>query len=529
VDNAGFNYRYRKADMKSTWGYDFVKNVKSPYISLPGSVRYRKEYFGGILFNTRNGTMMDVDREAYLLILLIQIMGIVDVNDLDGIWFNVYNKHINRRAVIKIIEKLLAYKMLVVMPNGRLNKNYDVSFNHWNQISFDGPDLRLISAPETVHWAVTYKCGWDCPDCYVRRHRDDITTELDTQEALTIIDKIADAGVFQLAIGGGEPLLREDIISIVARAHERKLIVHVTTGRYQHEPNALRELANYIKSLQIGIKQEELLAHPENEKEKLIRLIAGTGELGLDIGANLMLSNSTLSAFEHIIDLLAVVGFKRLTLLRYKPPGDIQRWLKEKPDEYALLEFERKFSKTVDTYPDIQFRVDCGLAFLERTLSPETAEAHGIRGCTAANRILSIAPDGSIFPCSQLVGQGLSAGNLLKNDLKDVWMNSEILRKYRSFRTKKSFKNSYCGQCAAKIHCGGCRVFADDALGADPGCPEPVLSPAKLKKYHKEDLYDTILDIQESIGFTNAGFPYASFEQIQGWLEEEFYPKWLLK
>lgn len=474
---------------------------------------------------------MDVDREAYLLILLIQTLGIVDVNDLDRIWFNVFNKHINRRSVIKIVEKLLLCKMLEVMPRGQLQKdnNSGSILNQLARTKIDESDPHFISSPETVHWAVTYKCESDCPDCYIRRHCDDITSVLDTKEALTIIDKIAEAGVFQLAIGGGEPLLREDLICIVARAHERKLVVHVTTGRYQHEPDSLRELAKYIKSLQIGIKQEELLKQPEKEKEKLSQLIARTSDLGLDIGANLILSNSTLSAFEQIIDFLATVGFKKVTLLRYKPPGDIQRWLKENPDKYALLEFERKFSKTIDSYPDIQFRVDCGLAFLERKLSPQIAEANGIRGCTAANRILSIAPDGSIFPCSQVVGQGLAAGNLLEDDFRKIWMNSEVLRRYRSFRTKKSFKKSYCGKCIAIIHCGGCRVFANDALGADPGCPEPVLTPANLKKYHKEDLYDTILDIQESIGFTNGGFPYASVEQIQGWLAEESYPKWLLR
>lgn len=509
-----------------------MRAVKSPYISLSDSVRYRKEYFGGILFNTRTGTMMDVDRGAYLLVELIKTLGVVDINDLDMIWFNVYDRHINHRAVIGIIEKLLAFKMLVVMPNGLLNKDYYESSNQWDQPIINGPSPQFISAPETVHWAVTFKCDLDCPDCYIRRHRDDFTTELDTKEALAIIDRIADAGVFQLAIGGGEPLLREDITSIVARAHERNLVVHVTTGRYQHEPDALKELANYIKSLQIGIKQEELLEQPEKEKEKLFQLIAMTSELGLDIGANLILSNSTLSEFDHIIELLATVGFNRLTLLRYKPPGDINRWVKEKPDEYTLLEFERKLIKTVDTYPNIQFRVDCGLAFLERKLPSQTAVANGIRGCTAANRILSIAPTGAIFPCSQLVGQEFSAGNLLEDDLKNVWINSEVLKRYRSFRTKKPFKSSQCGQCSAKTHCGGCRVFAEDALGADPGCPAPVLTPAKLRKYGKDELSDIIVDIQESIGFTDGGFPYASFDQIQGWLEEEEgygYPKWLLR
>ena len=304
------------------------------------------------------------------------------------------------------------------------------------------------------------------------------------------------------------------------------------TCNFQEKVLAKNKLAKYIQCLQIGIKQEELLEHPENEKKKLIQLIAMTSEQGLDIGANLILSNSTLSEFDHIIELLATVGFKRLTLLRYKPPGDINRWVKEKPDEYTLLEFERKLLKTVDTYPHIQFRVDCGLAFLERKLPSQTAVSNGIRGCTAADRILSIAPNGAIFPCSQLVGQDFSAGNLLEDDLKSVWMNSEVLKRYRSFRTKKPFKYSQCGQCSAKTHCGGCRVFAEDALGADPGCPEPVLAPAKLRKYGKYELSGTILDIQESIGYTDGGFPYASFDEIQGWLEEEDgygYPKWLLK
>ncbi|MDR3602354.1 MAG: SPASM domain-containing protein [Desulfosporosinus sp.] len=281
--------------------------------------------------------------------------------------------------------------------------------------------------------------------------------------------------------------------------------------------------------MQIGIRHEELLEQPEKEKEKLTQLITMTSELGLDIGANLIISNSTLSEFEYIIELLATVGFKRLTLLRYKPPEDIDRWVKEKPDEYTLLEFERKLLKTVDTYPHIQFRVDCGLAFLERKLPSQIAESKGIRGCTAGNRILSMAPNGAIFPCSQLVGQELSAGNLLEDDLQSVWINSEVLKRYRSFRTKKPFKASQCGHCSAKIQCGGCRVFAEDALGGDSGCPEPVLTTAMLRKYGKYGLSDTIVDIQEGIGFTDGGCPYASFEEIQGWLAAEDYPKWVLR
>lgn len=68
-----------------------------------------------------------------------------------------------------------------------------------------------------------------------------------------MIDKIADAGVFQLAIGGGEPFMRDDLVNILAKAKDRNLVVHVTTGRYQHEPSVLKEIVKYIKSMQITI------------------------------------------------------------------------------------------------------------------------------------------------------------------------------------------------------------------------------------------------------------------------------------
>ncbi|MGI9863028.1 SPASM domain-containing protein [Moorella naiadis] len=195
------------------------------------------------------------------------------------------------------------------------------------------------------------------------------------------------------------------------------------------------------------------------------------------------------------------------------------------------MELERKLAKTVDTYPYIRFRVDCGLAFLQRKLPSQKAMHAGVKGCTAADRILAMAPDGTLFPCSQLVGDELSAGNLLADDFASVWTNSSILKRYRNFRKSKVLKDSHCGHCAARLHCGGCRLFAADALGADPGCPDPLLSPSEHQKYiNKED--DIIWEIQESIGHTDWGFPYATFEEIKGWLEAEEnygYPEWLIK
>ncbi|MGI9863027.1 4Fe-4S cluster-binding domain-containing protein [Moorella naiadis] len=213
-----------------------------------------------------------------------------------------------------MVKKLLALQILVVMPQGILKK--DCSLDQSNRCRIEWPSTQVLSAPETVHWAVTFACDAACPDCYVRRHQFKFTTELATKDALKVIDKIAAAGVFQLAIGGGEPFLRADLAALVTRAWERNLVVHLTTGRYQHKPSNFRKIIKYIKCLQIGIKADILLEQPQKEREKLSWVIELSGEQGISVGANLILSRSVIDRFERIVALLSAAGFEQVTLLR---------------------------------------------------------------------------------------------------------------------------------------------------------------------------------------------------------------------
>lgn len=503
----------------------------STNLSLQSEVRLRKEYFGGILFHTGLGVTIEVDKEAFRLADLIKAQGIVNINDLDRIWFEVYHKRLDRPKAFHVIKKLLKQKMLTATPPGILRPGQALTELSLEKCSTEWPAGSVLSAPETVHWAVTFRCDLTCPDCYVRRHTHFSTRELDTQQSLDLIDRFAEAGVLQLAIGGGEPFIRRDLLRLAAQAKSRGIVVHVTTGRYQLETGVLKELGKSIRSLQVGIKQHELMLQPESEREKLRNLIERIRDQGIHIGANLILSRSTIRNFTSIVEELSKVGFRRITLLRYKPAGDKNRWVQEKPDSHELLSLEDELTRTVNAYSHIKFRVDCGLAFLQRDLSPEQAGYSGIRGCTAAERILSVAPDGSVYPCSQLVGPDFWGGRLPEDDFTEVWTNSVVLRKYRKFRTNKGFKKGHCGRCNAKMHCGGCRVFAKDAIGPDPGCPYSNLAPGKPGAYPWDEHYAMLLEIQETIGYTEGGFPLATLEEIEDWLEKEThrdYPRWLM-
>ncbi|MCK8825403.1 radical SAM/SPASM domain-containing protein [Fuchsiella alkaliacetigena] len=546
---------------------------------LAEDIRLRQEGFGGLVFNKRTGDTIDIDREAFELLLLIRLNQFLSQKEL----LEVADRFgLEKESILKIIKEfvslgvILKTKALAVEIEDR-ELNFGIAQN-W--LSY-----QHLSAPETVHWAITYACSKDCLDCYAQEHKGEFE-DLNTAGALEVVDKLAEWGVFQLAIGGGEALERDDLTKITKYAHQKGLVVHITTGVDEIDAGLLKELAKSVTSLQLGLKHHKLLEEGAEEFARLESLVAKIKGFGLETGINLMMSKSVIENFERIISYLSRLDSTRVVLLRYKPPLEIEQWLKEKPSDYDLIELEKMLAKASREY-DLDLRLDCGLSFLQRSLKASQAKAKGLRGCVAGERILALAPDGSIFPCSQLVGPDFKAGNILSNDLDRVWKEESIIKHYRFFKQQGFFKKSICNYCAAVEFCGGCPVFSDSGRKADPACPQPMVShlkqldsngrKAEFKRYFEDqysvsvkeymerygvgqkcavkelrsisyltkvdkkatgkkqkDRYysieeDSIEVVQGAIGYTSGGVPFAGQEEIRGWISEDddrSYPEW---
>ncbi len=553
-------------------------------IHLASGIRLRREYFGGLVYDTRNGNILEVDKSTFELLNLIKdaTLKVQDVitflvqnniirkhdkyiNPLRCSLSNGVNRTLQTLFALKIIEERPESSQVPTFINGNLNK---INHKPW------------LSAPETLHWAVTYQCDKNCPDCYTGRFSYS-KKELETGQALKLIDKVADWGVFQLAIGGGEPFLRKDLLEILSHAKTRGLSVHVTTGNLDIDPLLLKSVCPLLNNLQLGIQPDDIIGqHSQKSIQQIQNLFTAIQGFGITPGANLFLTKSSLEQLENLIKIFMDIGFNRIILLRYKPPESIEQWKRENPDINQLKGLYQKINNIIKEYPQLNIRIDCALSFVQRNLTKELASHLGIKGCVAGDRILAVTPDGSVYPCSQLVHPDCYVGNLLESEPELLWDQSQVLRKYRSFRTKKVFKNSWCGVCLAKYHCGGCRVFTSDGLGGDMGCPEPLLPPVtqlgkigrqlELVEYlknhgtisveeymnrygvsqrkaikelntspslvsttgksakKKKDIYqyvenDIILDIQESIGSTSGGVPFVSYEQTSEWIKDTSY------
>jgi len=557
-------------------------------IRLAGGVRLRREHFGGLASDPRTGNTVELDRGAFRLLELAG--GGVGLAEAQHV---IIEEGLERGRpggdLGRVVASLLDLQLLVEAEAVETTTEVRRPANDtWPA----GPPL---TGPEAVHWAITYRCHAACPDCYAARHRRGRPVELSMDEALRLVDRVAEWGAFQLALGGGEPLLREDLPRVIRRARELGLSVHVTTSG--EAPGGMSDaVIESVTHLQIGIRHDDLLDSRRAGQSLLLpELCRRAGAHGAGMGANLVLCRTVVERFEEAMERLVDAGFRRVTLLRYKPPDSLPRWLAEAPEPADLRGMEARIARQIELYPGLALRLDCGLAFLERHLPAEVARRAGLRGCVAGARIVALGPDGSVYPCSQLVAPRFRAGNLLEASPATIWRESPVLRKYRNRRPSRAFRQTLCGACRAVERCGGCLAMSSDGLGADPGCPEPLLAPrrvlgrdgrvADLRRYldgqptisvaeymerygvgqrravselrrfpglalmdpgddggcekrtgaRKADRYelghDVVGEIQEMIGCTSAGSPYASRDEIEEWISlpavETSYPAWL--
>ncbi len=94
-----------------------------------------------------------------------------------------------------------------------------------------------VHAPFLVVWNFTYTCNLRCKHCYSESGNVS-KLELSTEEAMKVVDQIADFGVTSLAFSGGEPLMRKDFFEVARHAVDAGLYVSLATnGTLLNEDN----------------------------------------------------------------------------------------------------------------------------------------------------------------------------------------------------------------------------------------------------------------------------------------------------
>jgi len=336
---------------------------------------------------------------------------------------------------------------------------------------------RALVAPETIHFSVTGRCDQACAGCFYSARPGSAVTARDAPFELfeRVVRQAAAARVFQMALGGGEPLLHPRLLDMVRLARESGIVPNLTTNG-----NSLTvEMAVALKEAGLGQAQISLNgASAETNESTRPNFAQATAALDacrkarLRFGINFLLTRSNLHELESAIHLGQRLGAATVNLLRPKPPTTDGDWLeRESPTaaDYRKVQAVLKRAQASGSQPQAETRltIDASLTFLLADRPPQRLYGAGVWGCSAARKFVTVTQDGEVLPCSHVRWSDVAGGDVMR-----AWRESAILARFRAL---EDLARGPCRVCDYLSLCRGCpavvMAFGGQFGDSDTHCP----------------------------------------------------------
>ena len=342
---------------------------------------------------------------------------------------------------------------------------------------------RALAAPETIHFSVTGRCDQACAGCFYSARPGSAVTPADAPFELfeRVMRQAAEARVFQIALGGGEPLLHPRLIDMVHLARRSSIVPNLTTNGNLLTVGmaaALREAGLGQAQISLNGASEETNAATRPNFAGAMAAMEACRAAGLRFGINFLLTRSSLPDLEPVIRLGQRMGAATVNLLRPKPPTTEGDWLdRESPTAMhyrkvqAVIEQAQAFrqvqTETRNLKPETHLTVDASLTFLLANRSPQALYHAGVWGCSAARKFVTVTQDGDVLPCSHVRWSDVGNGDVMR-----AWRGSAVLARFRAL---EDLMHGPCRACNALSLCRGCpavvMAFGGEFGDSDPHCP----------------------------------------------------------
>jgi len=325
----------------------------------------------------------------------------------------------------------------------------------------------VSDAPYTLVAELTYRCPLRCAYCSNPTAYGGDT--LDTAEWIHVFAEAEALGVVQLALTGGEPLLRSDLEELIRAARARELYVNLITSGVPLDRGRLASLrAAGLDHLQLSVqspdaKVAEKIAGVDVSDDKQA-VAAWAQELAIPLTVNMVLHRLNIDAVDDVVAFAERFGARRIELANTQYLG----WALENRD--ALL----PSSAQIERARLAATRARARLAPRTEVLFVLPDHHAGVpRACMSGwgRRYIVVAPDGKALPCHAAHTLPLAFPNVREASLETAWNHSEAFRRFRG----TDWMPEPCRSCDQReVDFGGCRCQAfhltGDAAATDPAC-----------------------------------------------------------
>jgi len=316
---------------------------------------------------------------------------------------------------------------------------------------------RPVPPPRLVVWDSTRRCNLHCAHCGAAGET--YPHELTTEQICRAVDEMAALRVDMLAVTGGEPLLRKDLLTVLDYARQRGLKTGIATNGYLVDEAMTQRIgAAGVQSVQVSLDGLESTHNQIRGNAQSFRRAVEAVERLLRQGIPLVSVATTvgphnLADLEGLGTLLEGLGVRLWRLAVVMPIGRAREadLLLRGEQLEALFAFVRRANRR-------GFRVYLGenLTFLgrwERRLRRQPAI------CPVGFTACCIGVDGHIRGCPEQPDTAANReGSLLEEPLAAIWQ-----RGFARYRRREILRTDpRCAACADRFRCyGGCWVMRE--------------------------------------------------------------------
>jgi PqqA peptide cyclase len=330
-----------------------------------------------------------------------------------------------------------------------------------------------MPAPGPPLWLLlelTYRCPLHCVFCYNPTDFGSIGAELETAEWLRVLEEARQLGSVQLGLSGGEPLVRDDLETIVAAAHRLGFYTNlITSGVGLTEPRLQALCEGGLDHIQLSFQDSTRVMNDFLSSTRTFELKSRVAALikkyHYPMVLNVVLHRLNIDHVEEILGMAERMGADYVELANTQYYG----WAWRNRDELLPTRAQLQRAEEVTA----RFRERVGARMRVFFVVPDYFETRPKPCMSGLGRVfLGIAPDGVALPCQAArMLPGLAFPNVREASVGSIWYDSPAFNRYRG----EDWMKEPCRSCPERTRdFGGCRcqayLLTGDATNADPVC-----------------------------------------------------------
>ncbi|MGJ5628346.1 nif11-class peptide radical SAM maturase 3 [Nostoc sp. CALU 1950] len=341
-------------------------------------------------------------------------------------------------------------------------------------------------------WEITLKCNLACSHCGSRAGHER-TKELSTEEALDLVKQMAEVGIKEVTLIGGEAFLRPDWLEIAKAINDAGMLCGMTTGGYGISLETAQKMKEAgIRTVSVSIDGLEAthdrLRGKKGSWKYAFKTMSHLREVGISFGCNTQINRLSAPEFPRIYECIRDAGARAWQIQLTVPMGNAADNADILLQPYELLDIYPMIARVAGrAYQEgVQLQAGNNIGYYgpyERLLRGRGKEHEFSfwQGCGAGLSTLGIEADGAIKGCPSLPTTAYTGGNIRERSLRDIIENTAELRLNLGAGTPEGTKHlwGFCKTCEyAELCRGGCSWTAHvffDKRGNNPYCHHRAL------------------------------------------------------